>query len=152
MSCFVTCCRSWKGSKFNRGLSFHQFPKDSEMRQKWLSAIQTHERQCCDNDFVNHDREVFTSTKVCSLHFTEWDYELNRNWFRKDSVPSRWNHSVKKRKLLPFSETDGNQQAFAPATEKLVKFVVCFLDDVKWHCSTTVITCVFLQDYCVINV
>lgn len=56
-------------------LSFYELPKDPERKEVWLTAI-----MCEDN----------SSAKICSLHFTDKDYEDSASIVLKESaVPNQ---------------------------------------------------------------
>ncbi|XP_078049654.1 uncharacterized protein LOC144476492 isoform X2 [Augochlora pura] len=78
----LTCCfRDCKEKqKSNEKISFHQFPKDPELRKQWIQVVQ---------------RENFkpsSQTKVCSKHFSN-DCFIQSGWssrriLKRDAVPN----------------------------------------------------------------
>jgi len=97
--CCAYGCKSGYDSQDATGLriTFHSFPRDEELRAKWIRA---------------NPRKDFTSTnnsRMCSLHFAESDFveqhcdsnqsryrsfnspQLQRRYLKKDAVPSIFN-------------------------------------------------------------
>lgn len=64
VSCAVSCCKQYKKNKTNssNGIILHSFPKDEELRAKWVNACRRVVR-------FNPD-----TCRVCSEHFDENDY------------------------------------------------------------------------------
>ena len=62
--CAVPGCTS--NSKTSVGVSFHKFPADSGVRRVWIRNIRRDERK--------GTWQINSSTRVCSLHFTEDSY------------------------------------------------------------------------------
>ena len=80
----VPMCSSDKRKEKCTELSFHQFPKDTSIWNKWIRNIRRD---------VGKYFNLNNHTRVCSLHFTEKDYELDkpgRIWKRlkKEAVPT----------------------------------------------------------------
>lgn len=77
-SCFVYGCTS--NNLKNLELKFHRLPADKACRKAWIIKLRT-------------VRKTFTNaTKVCSLHFSENDYNLtplgNQKYLKKTAIPS----------------------------------------------------------------
>uniref|UniRef100_A0A667YIN4 THAP domain-containing protein 1 n=1 Tax=Myripristis murdjan TaxID=586833 RepID=A0A667YIN4_9TELE len=97
-SCSCSCSCS---SKFNSSLSFHQFPKDGEIRRRWI---------------VNVRRDKFTighHTRVCSRHFQSVDVnepaEGGRRILKPGAVPVLFlwnNYSLGERRLGVWERRD----------------------------------------------
>ncbi|XP_042260975.1 uncharacterized protein LOC121892169 [Thunnus maccoyii] len=91
--CCVPLCQA--SSKYNKVLSFHTFPSDVDIRQRWFIAIR---RGNCT---------VGPHTRVCSRHFKKEDFrelvsKIGRRLLKKGAVPSlfEWNnYSVLSRPL-----------------------------------------------------
>ncbi|CAN7999594.1 unnamed protein product [Ixodes hexagonus] len=77
--CCVPRCRSQEGKT---NVSFHQFPADTQLQQKWVAAITR-------NDPLT--RRDFSCSKVCGLHFLEDDISpggQSRRRLRAGAVPA----------------------------------------------------------------
>ncbi len=78
--CVVPLCSN---STKIKGISFFSFPRQKELRKKWLIKIRRDERKNVD---------VSDSMRVCSAHFLDADIVYSRNGkrrcLRKDAVPS----------------------------------------------------------------
>ncbi|XP_050678327.1 uncharacterized protein LOC126974760 isoform X2 [Leptidea sinapis] len=76
--CTVPQCTSMAGKTKN--VKFHKFPADEVMSQKW-------------NDILKRGKAVTPYSKVCSLHFTQADYNVTAmgQWktLSKNAVPSQ---------------------------------------------------------------
>ena len=63
-------------SKFkNPEIIFHRFPRNPEIRKKWIGAV-------CDEKFFAIDRERDlrrSSYRICSNHFHSTDYQICSN-------------------------------------------------------------------------
>ncbi|XP_013201034.2 uncharacterized protein LOC106143476 isoform X2 [Amyelois transitella] len=72
--CCVKFCKS--ESYAGCGISFHSFPKDGEMKQKWIDVITT-------------SQKITKNSVVCSRHFKKEDfYEANsRQLLKVDVIP-----------------------------------------------------------------
>lgn len=71
--------RKKKTEDVGRTISFHRFPTDPNLREKWIRAIRRDNWQPS-----NHSR-------ICSDHFKESEYDLSspfRKYLNKDAVPS----------------------------------------------------------------
>ncbi|XP_067275446.1 uncharacterized protein [Pseudorasbora parva] len=84
--CCVPLCSA--SSRYNSHLSFHRFPKDTNLRAQWLHKIR------------RARFSVTTHTKVCSRHFTENEIctsAKGRRVLAAGSVPSlfEWNNYTK---------------------------------------------------------
>lgn len=84
--CCVPLCSA--SSRYNSHLSFHRFPKDTNLRAQWLHKIR------------RARFSVTTHTKVCSRHFTENEIRTSakgRRVLAAGSVPSlfEWNNYTK---------------------------------------------------------
>uniref|UniRef100_A0A6P7F2W9 Uncharacterized protein LOC114324247 isoform X3 n=1 Tax=Diabrotica virgifera virgifera TaxID=50390 RepID=A0A6P7F2W9_DIAVI len=66
LSCIVPDCDSVDSQHDGANTKFHQFPKEAEVRKKWLKAIKRTEG------------EVNKRSKVCSRHFKTDDYAITR--------------------------------------------------------------------------
>ena len=87
--CCVPMCSSDTHKQCTE-LSFHQFPKDTSIWNKWIRNI---------GRDVGKDFNLNNHTRLCSLHFTEKDYELDkpgriRKRLKKGVVPIvfAWGH------------------------------------------------------------
>ncbi|XP_050038332.1 uncharacterized protein [Dermacentor andersoni] len=77
--CCVPLCKSDEKKK-TPGLSFHEFPSDLALREKWIAAVRR-------DGWKPNDRSCYT--KVCSRHFKKEDFiEGKRRRLKKGSVPS----------------------------------------------------------------
>lgn len=77
--CCVPRCKSDEKRK-TAGLSFHEIPADSDLREKWLAKIH---RDCWTPNTTS------CYTKVCSRHFKDDDFiQGKRRRLRKGAVPS----------------------------------------------------------------
>ncbi|XP_004925995.1 uncharacterized protein LOC114248997 [Bombyx mandarina] len=76
--CTVPQCTSLAGKTKN--VKFHKFPKDKTMEKRW-------------NEILKRGKPVTIYSKVCSLHFTQADYNITTmgQWktLNKDAVPSQ---------------------------------------------------------------
>ena len=61
--CCVPLCTNRRNK--SHGVSFHTFPRDAELRKKWISAIKIDE---------GPDFAITQHTVVCSAHFLRSDY------------------------------------------------------------------------------
>uniref|UniRef100_A0A669BMT0 THAP domain-containing protein 1 n=1 Tax=Oreochromis niloticus TaxID=8128 RepID=A0A669BMT0_ORENI len=85
--CCVPLCTA--GGRFNKMLSFHSFPKDSELRAQWLLKIRR-------DGFT-----VTTRSRVCSRHFETGEIFVSssgKRCLQPKAVPSlfHWNNFSKK--------------------------------------------------------
>ena len=88
--CSVPGCKSRHGKEGNEGISFHEFPKNGEMKQAWLDNLQ---RKKSDGS-VWHP---YKGAKVCSLHFaracfkqvSENNNKLTRRILLSSSIPTK---------------------------------------------------------------
>lgn len=80
-NCCVPFCTNERGK--TKGISFHEFPVDEDLKNNWLKAISR------DNFVPN---SYSNSSLVCSEHFTINDYtpNLKRKLLKRDSVPSKF--------------------------------------------------------------
>ena len=62
-NCAVYSCYS--NSKYNKNITFHGFPKDKELRSKWVQLCRRQDKFNVDN------------ARICSLHFEESAFERN---------------------------------------------------------------------------
>lgn len=83
--CAVPLCTS--NSKTSPSLSFHKFPKDSEIRATWIRNIRRDE---VAGVFVVND-----STRVCSLHFLPSDYHDASEGRKRERSTQRKNKFLK---------------------------------------------------------
>ena len=67
MKCCVRKCKSGYDSESpgRKKVSFHSFPSDSELRDKWTKNI------------ANKNWEPKPTSRVCSLHFEENDFQVS---------------------------------------------------------------------------
>ena len=72
-------------------ISFHSFPIDPDMKQKWKTAI------------PRADQEPNNYSKVCSLHFKESDFQINRKDTQLKYRKDKSRNEMKFKKLLPDS-------------------------------------------------
>lgn len=79
--CCVPHCTSRSGK--SKGISFHYFPCDSLLEQKWLKAISR-------ENFKPNSNANSVSQAVCSLHFQDSDYKtgLKKRCLKPHSIPS----------------------------------------------------------------
>lgn len=78
--CCAPYCKS--STKKKLGVSFHEFPADKAIQQKWLKAMSR-------KDFIPNDKSA--SSVVCSLHFVGDDYSSDspkRRRLKRTAVPS----------------------------------------------------------------
>ena len=88
--CCVPACTNRKNKC--PGLSFHAFPKDDQLRRRWIAAIKRDEGRFF---------AIGSDTRVCSAHFTAEDYfaqcgpevlsegqDRRRPCLKRDAVPS----------------------------------------------------------------
>ena len=79
-TCVVRNCTS--ASEANCGTSFHRFPEDKALREQWKNNLK---------HFKKKNFDPTPSSRVCSKHFVEDNYELKPNSKRKrlkfDAVP-----------------------------------------------------------------
>ncbi|KAJ4425819.1 hypothetical protein ANN_27445 [Periplaneta americana] len=80
-NCCVPFCTNERGK--TKGISFHEFPVDEDLKDKWLKAISR-------DKFVPNSYS--DSSLVCSEHFTISDYtpNLKRKVLKRGSVPSKF--------------------------------------------------------------
>lgn len=94
--CCIPYCTSKSGK--SKGISFHYFPCDSSLEQKWLKAISR-------ENFTPNNNAKSVSQAVCSLHFQDTDYKtgLKKRCLKPLSVPSIFPSypSYKVPKLIP---------------------------------------------------
>ena len=72
----------------NNGISLHRFPRDPEMREKWIIAIKREDK-------------ISSFSVVCSLHFRPKDFEpigqrgqkLRHIFLKRNAVPSIFSFS-----------------------------------------------------------
>jgi hypothetical protein len=85
MSCVVPGCTSGYGTnnKFPPGVGKHRFPKKPELRKIWINAI------------PRKDWQPTESSRVCSLHFDDLDFFIER----QDSNVHRKTGELKVRRL-----------------------------------------------------
>ena len=85
MSCVAPGCKSGYGSdcKLPPGVTKHIFPKDEISRRAWIEAV------------PRDDWEPSNSSILCSLHFTDDDFQIERC----DTNPHRKNGDLKRRRL-----------------------------------------------------
>ena len=78
VNCCVPLCSSAKGRKSGVGVSFHELPSDTQLREEWLKRISR-------DDFTPSDFSV-----VCSKHFKQDDYKpgLKKRLLKKGASPS----------------------------------------------------------------
>ena len=67
MKCCVRKCKSGYDSESpgTKKVSFHSFPSDSNLRDKWIQNI------------ANKNWEPKPTSRVCSLHFEESDFQVS---------------------------------------------------------------------------
>ena len=67
MKCCVRKCKSGYDSESPgiKKVSFHSFPSDSDLRDKWIQNI------------ANKNWEPKPTSRVCSLHFEENDFQVS---------------------------------------------------------------------------
>ena len=65
-NCSVASCRNYRRSTAlnKKDISYHRFPKNEDIRQKWLKAVQP-------------SKPITENHYVCSVHFLEDDFERN---------------------------------------------------------------------------
>ncbi|XP_045496284.1 THAP domain-containing protein 2-like isoform X2 [Colias croceus] len=82
-SCVFRRCRNYTVTvRENKKVSFHTFPKDSCMKEKWIKIIRTQRREI--------DWMPAKNSTICSEHFNEGDiYETKKKLRRlkKTAVP-----------------------------------------------------------------
>ncbi|XP_058522695.1 DNA transposase THAP9 [Ochotona princeps] len=86
--CAVGCSTRDTVLNRRRGLSFHNFPTDTLMRSKWISAV---------NRVDPESSKIWLpgpTAMLCSRHFQKSDFEIHgvRRKLRKDVVPSVYLH------------------------------------------------------------
>ncbi|XP_017769046.1 PREDICTED: THAP domain-containing protein 1-like [Nicrophorus vespilloides] len=99
MQC-VAC--SNKASNKKDGISFHVFPKEQYLREKWESLIPL------------EGWKATNSSKLCSIHFTQDDFERSspfRVYLKKGAIPCKFdvaylNKKAKKSKNFKQTNTD----------------------------------------------
>ncbi|XP_074528408.1 uncharacterized protein LOC141791682 [Halichoeres trimaculatus] len=103
--CCVTGCESDRLRECDRMLSFHDFPTDETLKNKWLQKIRR------DND---PGFQIRSNTKVCSKHFTKkcfrWDENSQRTCLTEGSVPGLFPHAKILCIELPVSESRRNAE------------------------------------------
>ena len=92
-TCCAPGCRSgYDPCEKQDGISFHQFPCDFEMRQKWISAIH------------RLDQKPSFQSRICSLHFRPADFVTERqdsNLTRTKNIGSQLKKKVLKKTAIP---------------------------------------------------
>ncbi|XP_045761183.1 uncharacterized protein LOC123864633 isoform X4 [Maniola jurtina] len=101
--CSIANCSSTLSSPEDIGVTYHKYPKDTGIRENWLSAT----RQTYDN--------IDNSTYVCSRHFCKSDFKVyqdSKYVLKSDAVPSifSWNPNIKSNKMDPESITEANSE------------------------------------------
>lgn len=114
--CVPQCCNDGRSSA---SLTFHRFPKDPQLRSKWIWKIR---RDVGENFMVNIHNifylyysqclfltsifKITDGTRVCSAHFSKEDFappdRAGRRWLKKQSVPSifKWSSPVDPRRKI----------------------------------------------------
>ncbi|XP_049274277.1 peroxynitrite isomerase THAP4-like [Rhipicephalus sanguineus] len=82
--CCVPFCTSSQRKK-EAGVSFHEIPANTELRERWLRVI-------ARKNWVPNSTSNYSA--VCSLHFVEADFRENtkRRMLKPDAVPSVFPH------------------------------------------------------------
>ena len=120
--CCVPICKEQQGKV--KGLSFHEFPVDPDLRSKWLKAISR-------KDFVPNSNSG--SSRVCGKHFTPNDFwqTLKKKRLKPNAVPSVFDGYPKymqrsspvKRKRNKMENSDSSQapskKLCAPAIDQI---------------------------------
>lgn len=90
--CCVPFCKSAQGAR--KGLSFHQFPNNNELRQEWIKWLEVISREGdkLGSSWIPKDRSV-----VCGKHFKEEDYSISttRKILLPNTIPSVFERSAK---------------------------------------------------------
>lgn len=67
--CSVKGCKKYASQCRNEDISFHNFPKDANLKRKWIYFC----RQ--GKDWIPK-----TYSKICSIHFKKDDFEASYRW------------------------------------------------------------------------
>ena len=99
--CAWGCSNRESSDSKSKGLTFHYFPKDESRCEQWINAIR------------REDWKPSSSTRICSEHFKESDFQGNslvRRHLIKTAIPSIFKfppHLKKKspvKRKLPFKQ------------------------------------------------
>lgn len=67
--CFVRACNNASYKK-DSNCSFHDFPSDKKLKEKWLAEIMKYEKSCGWSEWLRNDLPKTTvHSKICSDHF-----------------------------------------------------------------------------------
>ncbi|XP_046645777.1 uncharacterized protein LOC124336139 isoform X2 [Daphnia pulicaria] len=67
--CFVRACNNASYKK-DSNCSFHDFPSDKKLKEKWLAEIMKYEKSCGWSEWLRNDpRKTTAHSKICSDHF-----------------------------------------------------------------------------------
>ncbi len=67
--CFVRACKNASYKKDSH-CSFHDFPSDKKLTEKWLAEIMKYEKSCGWLEWLHNDPPKITAhSKICSDHF-----------------------------------------------------------------------------------
>ncbi|CAB3247114.1 unnamed protein product [Arctia plantaginis] len=73
-------CKNSSGTcnSTNKGITFHRFPKDPDIKEKWMNIT------------GRQDWFPTENSRICSVHFTEDDFDVTakRRNLRKSSIPT----------------------------------------------------------------
>ncbi|CAG5001547.1 unnamed protein product [Parnassius apollo] len=109
-SCVVKWCKN-NSSSCNKtaGITFHSFPQNTILRERWTKAVRLQRQQC------NWNPNMYS--KICSIHFKEDDFYTSANGyhFLKQSAVPNCMMVFSSLKKLHLSD---NQQIFMSAVKK----------------------------------